>query len=71
MKKEISVDLPEGKLGLFWIMGALAFTLSAWIIGHSGAQSPLTFIAFLLMLFSGLAWIGVSVGVAHHNKTNK
>ena len=66
MKKQISVDVPEGKLGLFWVMGALAFTLSAWMIGHSSTYSPLSFIAFLLMLFSGLAWIGVSVGVAHH-----
>ncbi len=65
--------LPEGKLALFWVLGAVAIMWGAWIAGHLQrgdlGVSAFSFygsilVAFLLILFGGLAWIGVSVGVA-------
>ncbi len=62
------ISLPEGKLGLFWIVGALAMTSGAWILGLENATSSHLFFAFILVLFAGLSWIGVAVGVVHGNK---
>lgn len=64
--------LPEGKLALFWVLGALAIAAGAWIAGHISWALGVTAlsyygafaIAFLLILFGGLAWIGVAVGVS-------
>lgn len=64
MKKLSSL---EGRLGLFWVMGALSLTLGAWVLGHMDGLGP-ALIGYLLVLFSGLAWIGVSVGVTHKTK---
>lgn len=69
-------ELPEGKLALFWIIGALSILLGAWIAGHLERVLGVTdasfygtiFLAFLLILFGGLAWIAVAVGVAQHGK---
>ena len=69
-------ELPEGKLALFWIIGALAILLGAWISGHLERVLGVTdssfygtlFFAFILILFGGLAWIAVAVGVAQHGK---
>jgi hypothetical protein len=67
-------DLPEGKLALFWILGTISIAFGTWIIGHVENTIGATtfsyylsiFIGFLLVLFGGLAWIGVAVKVAHH-----
>lgn len=67
-------ELPEGKLALFWILGALALTAGSWIVGHiewALGTTPVSYygamaVGFLLILFGGLAWIGVSVGVAQN-----
>ncbi|MBU4300427.1 MAG: hypothetical protein ABIF85_01315 [Nanoarchaeota archaeon] len=69
-------ELPEGKLALFWIIGALCMLLGSWLAGHLERVLGITdasfygtlFIAFLLFLFGGLAWIAVAVGVAQHGK---
>jgi len=58
-------SIPEGKLALFWILGALSLVFAAWIIGHTQTFQPILFIAFLLILFAGLCWIGVGVSMAH------
>ncbi|NOQ55736.1 MAG: hypothetical protein GQ477_02925 [Nanohaloarchaea archaeon] len=65
-KQEMS--LPEGKLGLFWIIGAIALTAAGWVLGLETQTSANVFMAFILVLFTGLSWIGVSVGVIHRNK---
>ena len=64
--------LPEGKLALFWVLGAMAILWGSWISGHiqkdfgvtSFAYYGTIFVALLLILFGGLAWIGVAVGVS-------
>ncbi len=65
-KSEMS--LPEGKLGLFWLLGAFAMTAGAWVLGLENATSNNIFFTFILVLFAGLSWIGVAVGVVHSNK---
>ncbi len=62
VKKSIVLD---GKLAIFWILGSLALLFAAWIIGHIQGLQPILFIAFLLILFAGLTWVGVGVGVSH------
>ena len=65
-------ELPEGKLALFWIFGSISILAGAWIAGRLEwvlGTTPLSyygalFLALLLILFGGLAWIGVAVGVA-------
>ena len=67
-------ELPEARLALFWIMGTLSILGGAWIAGHLEWVLGTTtlsyygslFVSFLLLLFGGLAWIGVAVSVAHH-----
>lgn len=69
-------ELPEAKLALFWVIGALCILLGAWIAGHLERVLGVTdttfygtlFVAFVLILFGGLAWIAVSVGVAQHGR---
>lgn len=66
-----SEGLPEGKLALFWVLGSIAILWGSWISGHLQKELGVTefsyygtiFVAFLLILFGGLAWIGVAVGV--------
>lgn len=67
-------ELPEARLALFWIFGASAIFAGAWIAGKLEWVAGTTtmsyygslLVAFLLILFGGLAWIGVAVSVAHH-----
>ena len=67
-------DLPEARLAIFWLFGAAAVFGGAWIAGHLEwvlGTTEMSFygsilVAFLLILFGGLAWIGVAVSVAHH-----
>ncbi len=66
--KDEQMALPEGKLGLFWLIGALALTGGAWLLGGQDISAAHIFMAFILILFAGLSWIGVSVGVAHRNR---
>lgn len=68
LMEKSEMSLPEGKLGLFWLMGALAMTSGAWVLGLENATSSHLFFAFILVLFAGLSWIGVAVGVVHSNK---
>ena len=71
-KKHDEERVPEGKMITFWIAGALSIYFGAWIAGHlekglgvsDFAYYGTGFLAFLLVLFGGLAWIGVAVGVA-------
>lgn len=62
------MSIPEGKLGLFWIFGALALTSAGWILGLENLASSHIFFSIILILFAGLSWIGVAVGVIHKNK---
>ena len=65
-------DLPEAKLAIFWVFGSIAILAGSWIAGHlewvlgTSATSyyGALFVSFLLILFGGIAWIGVAVGVA-------
>lgn len=69
-------ELPEGKLALFWLIGTLSILLGVWIAGHLERVLGVTdasffgslFVAFLLILFGGLAWIAVAVGVSQHGR---
>jgi len=66
--------LPERKLAAFWILGALAISFGAWILGNVefvlGASTvsvtAAAVFAFILILLGGLAWIAVAIAVAHH-----
>ena len=62
------MPLPEGKLGLFWVIGAIAMTAAGWVLGLENQTSSNIFMAFILVLFAGLSWIGVAVGVIHRNR---
>ena len=62
------MSIPEGKLGLFWVMGALTLTAAGWVLGLPEQTISHLFMAVILVLFAGLSWIGVSVGVIHRNK---
>ncbi|MFH1126928.1 MAG: hypothetical protein ABIG84_00235 [archaeon] len=67
-------ELPEARLAVFWIFGAVAIMGGVWItryvewvLGTTAASFyGALLVAFLLILFGGLAWIGVAVSVAHH-----
>ncbi|MEA3229290.1 MAG: hypothetical protein U9P44_00075 [archaeon] len=67
MKKQ-ELSLPEGKLGLFWILGAIAMTSGAWVLGMENQTSIHFIMSFILILFAGLSWVGVAVGVFHRIK---
>jgi|GEM_PF-1708447 len=62
------------KLVLFWIFGSILIMVSSWILGNAervfGAYVfsyyLAIFIAFVLMLAGGLAWITVASKVAKH-----
>ncbi len=59
---------PEGKLGVFWILGAIALTFGAFLLSDASTSLSQTLVAFILILFAGICWIGVSVGVVHRGK---
>lgn len=67
-------ELPEGKLALFWIAGAVLMLAGAWIAGHlemavgvtPGAYYGTLALALVLILVAGLAWIAVAIAVAQH-----
>ncbi|NIO23001.1 MAG: hypothetical protein GTN38_03170 [Candidatus Aenigmarchaeota archaeon] len=62
------------KLVVYWIFGAILVMLSSWILGNieqTTGTSPISyalavFIAFVLVLAGGLAWITVASVVAKH-----
>jgi hypothetical protein len=62
------------KLVSFWILGAILIMISSWILGNveqTSGTSPVSyvlavFIAFVLVLAGGLAWITVASTVAKH-----
>lgn len=66
--------MPEKKLALFWILGALAVLFGAWIAGNvewvlgttPGGYWGAVIVAFLFILAGGFAWISIAVSVAHH-----
>lgn len=66
--------MPERKLLLFWVLGALAIALGTWITTNVEpvlGATPLSValavvIGLILILLGGLAWIAVAVSVAHH-----
>jgi len=65
-------DLPEAKLAIFWVLGSITILAGSWIAGHLEwvlGTTPVSYygallVSFILILFGGLAWIGVAVGVA-------
>lgn len=67
-------DLPEVRLAIFWLFGAASVFAGSWIAGRLEwvfGTTPVSYygsllVAFLLILFGGLAWIGVAVSVSHH-----
>ena len=69
-------ELPEGKLVLFWIVGALAIVFGAWIAGHventlgttAGSYALAVIVAILLVMFGGLSWIAVAVTVSEEKE---
>ena len=68
-------ELPEGRLAFFWVFGTILVMAGAWIVGKiewTLGTTPLSyygslFLAFLLMLIGGFAWIAVAVSIAHHH----
>lgn len=62
------------KLISSWIFGGILITISAWILGHidqTVGVSPVSyglavFVAFVLILIGGLAWISVATATAKH-----
>jgi hypothetical protein len=69
--KNKGLDMPEGKLGFFWIVGAVALTGGAWLIGQDATTVLQNIVAFVLILTAGLCWIGVSVGVVHRHSVHR
>ncbi len=71
-------DIPEGRLIVFWIIGALAILFGTWIAGHvetalgvtTGSYALALLVAFLLILFGGLAWIAVAVTVSQEEEVS-
>ena len=69
-------DLPEGKLILFWIIGAIAIVFGAWIAGHveytlgtsAGSYTLAIIISIFLVMLGGLSWIAVSVTVSQEKE---
>jgi hypothetical protein len=69
-------EVPEGKLILFWIIGALALLLGSWIAGHVEKTLGVTdlsyalalLVALILFLFGGFLWIAVAIGVMHEEE---
>lgn len=57
-----------------WIFGGILITISAWTLGHidqTVGVSPVSyglalFVAFVLILIGGLAWISVATATAKH-----
>jgi len=62
------------RLVIFWVLGAVLITLSLWILGNAErvvgdsflSHALALFIAFVLVLAGGLAWITVAVAVSKH-----
>ena len=57
-----------------WILGGILITVSAWILGHIDQTVGVShvsyglafFVAFVLILVGGLAWISVATATAKH-----
>lgn len=68
--------IPEGKLAIFWIVGAIAILFGAWVAGHvemtlgTTQQSYIIalIVSLLLILFGGLCWIAISVRIAEEEE---
>ncbi len=66
----------RGKTRAFLDYRRVSDPYGSWIAGHLERVLGVTdtsfygtlFVAFLLILFGGLAWIAVAVGVAQHGK---
>ena len=62
------------KLIVAWIFGGIFISAAAWILGHieqTVGVSPFSytlafFVAFVLVLIGGLAWISVAAATAKH-----
>ncbi len=65
------MDNAEAKLVLFWVLGGLALALGTWLMGHYSYSMAHVFVGFLLVLFAGLSWIGVGVGVVHYTSPSR
>jgi len=74
MKQELKNEI---RLAVFWILGAIMISFASWILGHLNFVPGTTersyffaiIVAFLLILFSGLLWIAVAVGVSENIKS--
>ena len=62
------------KLIVSWVFGGILITVAAWILGHieqTVGVSPFSyglafFVAFVLIMIGGLAWISVATATAKH-----
>ena len=62
------------KLIISWIFGGLLITVATWILGNAEQTVGVTpasyglavFVAFVLILVGGLAWISVATATAKH-----
>jgi hypothetical protein len=62
------------KLIATWIFGGVLISAAAWIFGHADSNAGVSqagyvmavFMAFVLILIGGLAWINVASATAKH-----
>ena len=62
------------KLISSWVFGGILITLAAWILGHIEQTVGVStvsyvlafFVAFVLIMIGGLAWISVATAAAKH-----
>ncbi len=62
------------KLIISWIFGGILITIAAWILGHIDQTVGVStfsyglafFVAFVLILIGGLAWISVATAASKH-----
>ena len=62
------------KLIISWILGGILISAAAWILGHIEQTVGVSFlsyalaffVAFILIMIGGLAWISVATAAAKH-----
>jgi type VI protein secretion system component VasK len=62
------------KLVTFWVFGGILISAAAWILGHASEAVGVSeigyvmavFLAFVMILIGGLAWINVAAAMSKH-----
>ena len=62
------------KLVAFWVFGGILISAAAWILGHASETVGVSeigyvmavFMAFVMILIGGLAWINVAAATSKH-----